>query len=398
MMRGMFAAISGLKVHQMMLDVTANDIANVNTVGYKAERTSFKDALSPAPARRERARPRRSAARTRAQVGLGVQLNGIDNLMAVGRHPVDRATRSTARSRATASSGSRTIRPAFGNILYTRAGNFTRDANGDLVTPEGYYVVGYTIDPDGRSDGHRDHDQRPGRTTKSVTIGQDGIVTTIDPAGVVTPRGRHLAGEVPERRRASSASRATSSPPRTTRAPSRSAPPARTASASLTPGAVEMSNVDLAQEFTNMITAQRGFQANSRDHLHRRRDAPGAREPEALGRAGPRGGGRRGARPDPLRRSDAMIAVHRITQPDHELYLNPDLIQTDRGQPGHGHRAHERLEVRRVARRPQRSRELVREWRAGIVVASGGHTTCANVLPLRPSSSDEATGNCRSIT
>ena len=46
MMRGMFAAISGLKVHQMMLDVTANDIANVNTIGFKAERTSFKDALS----------------------------------------------------------------------------------------------------------------------------------------------------------------------------------------------------------------------------------------------------------------------------------------------------------------------------------------------------------------
>ena len=45
MMRGMFAAISGLKVHQMMLDVTANDIANVNTIGFKAERTSFKDAL-----------------------------------------------------------------------------------------------------------------------------------------------------------------------------------------------------------------------------------------------------------------------------------------------------------------------------------------------------------------
>ena len=46
MMRGMFAAISGLQVHQTMLDVAANDIANVNTVGYKGEATSFKDALS----------------------------------------------------------------------------------------------------------------------------------------------------------------------------------------------------------------------------------------------------------------------------------------------------------------------------------------------------------------
>ena len=54
MMRGMFAAISGLKVHQMMLDVTANDIANVNTIGFKAERTSFKDALSQLQRARER--------------------------------------------------------------------------------------------------------------------------------------------------------------------------------------------------------------------------------------------------------------------------------------------------------------------------------------------------------
>jgi flagellar hook protein FlgE len=46
MMRGMFAAISGLAVHQTMLDVTANNIANVNTIGYKSERTSFEDALS----------------------------------------------------------------------------------------------------------------------------------------------------------------------------------------------------------------------------------------------------------------------------------------------------------------------------------------------------------------
>ena len=46
MMRGMFAAISGLAVHQNMLDVTANNIANVNTIGFKSERTSFEDALS----------------------------------------------------------------------------------------------------------------------------------------------------------------------------------------------------------------------------------------------------------------------------------------------------------------------------------------------------------------
>ena len=46
MMRGMFAAISGLKQHQVMLDVTANDISNVNTLGYKSSRVTFQDSLT----------------------------------------------------------------------------------------------------------------------------------------------------------------------------------------------------------------------------------------------------------------------------------------------------------------------------------------------------------------
>ena len=46
MMRGMYSAISGLKTHQVLLDVTANNLANVNTVGYKGARATFSDALS----------------------------------------------------------------------------------------------------------------------------------------------------------------------------------------------------------------------------------------------------------------------------------------------------------------------------------------------------------------
>ena len=147
MMRAMFAAISGLKVHQVMLDVTANDIANVNTVGYKSERTSFKDALSQL--QRGASAPSGTLGGTdAAQVGLGVQLNGIDNLMASG------AIQSTGNALDCAIQGDGFFRitddpTGFGNILYTRGGNFSKDANGDLVTDEGYYVVGYTLDSTG---------------------------------------------------------------------------------------------------------------------------------------------------------------------------------------------------------------------------------------------------------
>ena len=261
MMRGMFAAISGLKVHQMMLDVTANDIANVNTIGFKAERTSFKDALSQV--QRGASAPSATLGGTNsAQVGLGVQLNGIDNLMQSG------AVQSTGNALDCAIQGDGFFRitddpSGFGNILYTRAGNFSRDANGDIVTPEGYYVVGYTIDPLTGAPTSTETTINVPANTKSVTIGQDGVVTTIDAAGVVTRVAAISMAKFPnneglERVSGNKFSASSNSGVEST------GTAGTNGLGTLSPGAVEMSNVDLAQEFTNMITAQRGFQANSR--------------------------------------------------------------------------------------------------------------------------------------
>ena len=83
MMRGMFAAISGLKTHQVMLDVTSNDIANVNTIGYKSARTTFKDSLTQLQ-RGASAAGGGTGGTNAAQIGLGTQLGSIDNLMTGG--------------------------------------------------------------------------------------------------------------------------------------------------------------------------------------------------------------------------------------------------------------------------------------------------------------------------
>src|ERR687895_1605406 len=83
MMRGMFSAISGLKNHQLMLDVTANDIANVNTIGYKSARTTFKDSLTQLQ-RGASGAGGANGGTNAAQVGLGVGLGSIDNLMTGG--------------------------------------------------------------------------------------------------------------------------------------------------------------------------------------------------------------------------------------------------------------------------------------------------------------------------
>ena len=83
MMRGMFAAISGLKQHQVMLDVTANDIANVNTIGYKSARVTFADSLTQMQ-RGASGSTTATGGSNAAQVGLGVGLGSIDNLMSGG--------------------------------------------------------------------------------------------------------------------------------------------------------------------------------------------------------------------------------------------------------------------------------------------------------------------------
>ena len=256
MMRAMFAAISGLQVHQTMLDVTANDIANVNTVGYKGERTSFKDALSQLQ-RGATGAGHDLGGTNAAQVGLGVQLGSIDNQMNSGAiqstgNPFDLAIQGDGWFRVTDDP------TGFSRASTTRApATSRRDANGDLVTQEGYYVVGKN---GRRRRTRRSRSRRRSTRSASARTASSSTVT----GGVSTAVATIIAGEVPER----------PGPParvgqplrrrRTTRARRRSRAPGATGIGLITPGAVEMSNVDLAQEFTNMITAQRGFQANSR--------------------------------------------------------------------------------------------------------------------------------------
>ena len=83
MMSGMYAAISGLDAHQTMLDVTANNLANVDTVGYKAQSAQFSDALSEL-VRAGTTANGFSAGTNPLQVGLGTQVGSIDNVMTAG--------------------------------------------------------------------------------------------------------------------------------------------------------------------------------------------------------------------------------------------------------------------------------------------------------------------------
>jgi flagellar hook protein FlgE len=263
----MFAAISGLAVHQNMLDVTANNIANVNTIGFKSERTSFEDALSQL--QKGAASPTATSGGTDAeQIGLGVRLGSINNVMTGGAvqttgNPYDVAIQGDGFFRVVADPT--TLGATGASYMYTRAGNFTTDANGDLVTNDGDYVVGFKFDSSGNplTGAANETKITIPAGSQSVTIAQNGTVSVTDSAGAVTKVAVNSLATFPN-----NAGLVRVGGNNWTASSNSGAETANIAGTNglgtLTPGAVEMSNVNLAQEFTNMITAERGFQANSR--------------------------------------------------------------------------------------------------------------------------------------
>ncbi|HEX6026377.1 MAG TPA: flagellar hook-basal body complex protein [Solirubrobacter sp.] len=260
----MFAAISGLKQHQVMLDVTANDISNVNTLGYKSSRVTFQDSLTQM--QRGAAGPQgNNGGSNAAQIGLGVGLGSVDNLMTGGAvqttgNPLDVAIQGDGffQIGEGAPNPANPLNPIT-PTAYTRAGNFSINSQGFLITQTGQYVIGY---------------QDPGGTTETaivippgatgVAIDQSGGVSYIDPVTQtrVTPYRLTLAtfsnSAGLEREGGNRWIVSANSGTKTVATPGQNGLGVTTA------GAVEMSNVDLAQTFTSMITAQRGFQANSR--------------------------------------------------------------------------------------------------------------------------------------
>lgn len=273
MLRSLFAGISGLRVNQTALDVTGNNIANANTAGFKSSQIVFQDTLSQmltgasAPAATD---PGRGGTNP-MQIGLGVQVGGINTNFGQGsaqmtNRPTDLMIQGDGFF----------VVERNGGDLYTRAGAFNFDAAGNLVTVDGDKVKGWMVQAGGTmpatTDGTNDEpfnintaaaNADPGELL-SYGIGTDGTVTGVfsgndQPvvlgrlalANFVNPQGLEKAGD--------SLYRAT-----TNSGPVEIGPAGEGGRGTLMGGAVEMSNVDLAQEFTNLIIAQRGFQASSR--------------------------------------------------------------------------------------------------------------------------------------
>jgi len=137
MLRSLFSGISGLRAHQQMMDVTSNNIANVNTVGFKSSQVVFQDTLSQMM--RAAGAPQEGQGGTNpAQVGLGVRLGAINTSFVQG------SAQTTGRATDVMISGDGFfVVNSVDEQLYTRAGAFNFDAEGKLVTPTGAAVQGW---------------------------------------------------------------------------------------------------------------------------------------------------------------------------------------------------------------------------------------------------------------
>ncbi len=267
MLRSLFAGISGLRVNQTMLDVTGNNIANANTIGFKSSTTVFQDTLSQMLTGATGQSATRGGTNP-LQVGLGVQLAATSTNFNQG------SAQTTGRPTDLMIQGDGMFITRKGNeMLYTRAGSFTFDEVGSLVNPTGNRVQGYLLDGNGDPTGglvdvtmdtaNAVPAVPPGVELTSYSIGSDGKLRGIFDDGVQrdmaqlaladfsNPMGLEKVGETSFRESANSG-------------PAQLGIAGEGRRGSLIGGAVEMSNVDLAAEFTNLILAQRGFQASSR--------------------------------------------------------------------------------------------------------------------------------------
>jgi flagellar hook protein FlgE len=246
MLRSMYSAISGMRGFQTKLDVIGNNIANVNTTGFKAGRVMFSDVLSQTMA--GGSAPAGNLGGTNPkQIGLGSKVSSIDTIFTDGslqntNVPTDLAIQGN---------GFFVLDDGNGGQVYTRAGNFKLDANGNLVAANGMKVKGPSSIP---------------ANAQSFSIAQDGTVKYVDSTGNLQSAGQIQLAVFPN---PSGLKKVGDSLYRWDSNAGGSANPAlvnpgTSGAGLLAVGFLEMSNVDLANEFTEMIVAQRGFQANSR--------------------------------------------------------------------------------------------------------------------------------------
>jgi flagellar basal-body rod protein FlgG len=244
MLRAFSTAATGMTAQQTNVDVIANNLANVNTTGFKRSQVDFKDLLYTKLIEAGRESASGFTAPSGLEIGNGTRVSSTPKVFTPGEF------NNTARSLDIAIQGSGFLQVTLpnGETRYTRDGALYQDANGNLVT-----AAGYPIDP---------AISIPTDALK-VEIGADGTVSTIGSDGTSSTAGNILLARFPNptglRSEGNNMLAETESSGTAV-----TGTPGESGYGSLQAGMLEKSNVQMVTELVNLISAQRAYEINSR--------------------------------------------------------------------------------------------------------------------------------------
>jgi flagellar basal-body rod protein FlgG len=245
MIRSLWISKTGLDAQQTQMDVTANNLANVNTAGFKRSKAVFEDLLYQNIRQPGAQSSQQTNLPTGLQVGTGVRPVATSRVFTQGN------LQQTGNNLDMAINGNGffQVQMPDGTTGYTRDGSFRLDAQGQLVTSNGYPLIPAMTIP---------------ATAQSVTIGQDGTVSvtlpgtaastqvgTIQLANFVNASGLSAMGQNLYVETASSGTPSTANP-------------GVSGHGTLSQGYVETSNVNVVEELVSMIQTQRAYEINSK--------------------------------------------------------------------------------------------------------------------------------------
>jgi len=245
MMRSLLTAATGMEAQQITIDTIANNLANVNTTGFKRSRANFHDLLYQTLRAPGQNSTTGTIVPSGIQIGAGSRVSNVEKMFNEG------AIRITNRGldMMIKGEGFFRIQKDDGSLAYTRDGSFKLDNTGRLVTGEGFPVVPEIVVP-------------PGVTHDRIQIGMDGVVSVriegdtqeigqMQLANFINPTGLDSLG-----RNLFGATQASGEPI--------ISKPNANGFGPLGQGELEGSNVNIVEEMVNMITGQRAYEINSK--------------------------------------------------------------------------------------------------------------------------------------
>ena len=246
MIRALYSAASGMTAQELNIDNIANNLATANTVGYKARRAQFQDLMYQTLVQPGTQSGATTLVPAGLQLGLGTRAASNEITFAQGaftstNNPLDMVIQG---------SGFFQIKTASGETAYTRAGNFQFDASGNIVDANGNALIPQITIP---------------AAAQSINIASDGTVSyTLPGQTAAQVAGQITLAVFPNPAGLNSLGQGLYTPTDASGAAVVGPPGGTDGAGTILQGYVEQSNVSVVDEFINLISSQRAYEANSK--------------------------------------------------------------------------------------------------------------------------------------